>query len=74
MGTVDDVRSITGSNIVRPVICVQGGGTTSLNSHGDGWNEDVCFTLNALDVHGVAYEIYKPGTSPKRFKTEDCSR
>lgn len=42
------------------VICIQGGGTTSQNANGNGWNADVCFTLNALDVHGVAYEIHKP--------------
>lgn len=39
------------------VFCIQGGGgRTSLNVNGNGWNEDVCFTLNALDVHAIVYE------------------
>jgi DNA (cytosine-5)-methyltransferase 1 len=33
---------------------LQGGGTTSQNSQGMGWNEDISFTLNSTDVHGVA--------------------
>ena len=37
------------------VFCLQGGGTTSQNSQGSGVNENVSFTINALDVHGVAY-------------------
>ncbi len=45
-------------NVDYPVICIQGGGKTSKNANGCGWNQDVCFTLNALDVHGVAYEIH----------------
>lgn len=35
------------------VYCLQGGGVTSLNSNGSGWNEDISFTLNSLDVHAV---------------------
>jgi len=33
---------------------LQGGGTTSQKSQGMGWNEEVSFTLNSTDVHGVA--------------------
>lgn len=33
---------------------LQGGGTTSQNSQGISWNEDISFTLNSTDVHGVA--------------------
>jgi len=40
-----------------PVFSLQGSGVTSQNSNGDGWNEDVSFTLNRLDVHGVAQPI-----------------
>ena len=36
---------------------IQGAGLTSQNSQGSGINEGVCFTLNALDTHGVAYAI-----------------
>jgi len=34
---------------------LQGGGVTSQNSQGSAVNEDVSFTLNAIDHHGVAY-------------------
>jgi DNA (cytosine-5)-methyltransferase 1 len=42
---------------VIPAIALQGGGETSQNSQGSGWNEDVSFTLNSVDKHGVAYPI-----------------
>lgn len=29
------------------------GGTTSQNANGCGYSEDVSFTLNVVDVHGV---------------------
>lgn len=54
-----NIKHPTRSDTDYPVICIQGGGKTSQNANGNGWNQDVCFTLNALDVHGVAYEIYK---------------
>lgn len=56
MGKVSDIRSEPGSDTYRLVFCIQGGGATSLNVNGKGWGEDVSFTLNALDVHGVVYE------------------
>jgi DNA (cytosine-5)-methyltransferase 1 len=40
-----------------PVFSLQGSGVTSQSSNGDGWNEDVSFTLNRLDVHGIAQPI-----------------
>ena len=36
---------------------LQGGGVTSQNSQGMGYDADVSFTLNAIDRHGVAYGI-----------------
>jgi DNA (cytosine-5)-methyltransferase 1 len=33
---------------------LQGGGATSQNSRGMGWNENISFTLNSTDIHGVA--------------------
>ena len=54
-----DTKHTTGSDIVCPVICIQGGGATSINANGKGWDIDVCFTLNALDRHAVAYEIHQ---------------
>jgi len=34
---------------------LQGAGATSQNSQGSNINDEVCFTLNKTDVHGVAY-------------------
>lgn len=36
---------------------LQGAGHTSQNSQGSGWNEEVSFTLNCMDVHGVVQPI-----------------
>ena len=39
----------------EPVFSLQGGGVTSQNSQGSSIGEDVSFTLNAVDNHGVCY-------------------
>ena len=39
------------------VYSLQGAGSTSKKANGSGWNEEVSFTLNATDVHGVAQPI-----------------
>jgi hypothetical protein len=36
------------------VYALQGAGKTSQNSQGSGWNQQLMFTLNIVDVHGVA--------------------
>lgn len=41
------------------MISIQGGGATCQNQHGIGLSRDVMFTLNATDIHGVAYELLK---------------
>lgn len=74
MGTIRDIGSQPGSDIVCHVFCIQGGGRTSLNVNGKGWDEDVSFTLNALDVHGVAYEISDDRKPSERLKGEDKGR
>ncbi len=51
------------------VYSLQGGGVTSQNSQGSNINEDVSFTLNALDRHGVAYG-FEPGAA-KRLNPEE---
>ena len=43
--------------VAQPAYALQGAGHTSQNSQGSGWNEEVSFTLNRLDVHGVAQPI-----------------
>ena len=41
------------------MISIQGGGASCQNQHGIGLNSDVMFTLNATDIHGVAYELHE---------------
>jgi len=43
--------------VINPTFALQGAGATSQSSQGSGWNEEVQFTLNTLDVHGVAQPI-----------------
>ena len=40
----------------QSVLQHSGGGLTSLNSHGNGYSEEVSFTLNVVDTHGVAVD------------------
>jgi DNA (cytosine-5)-methyltransferase 1 len=48
--------------VINPTFALQGAGATSQSSQGSGWNEEVQFTLNTLDVHGVAQPIaFEPG-------------
>ena len=54
MGTVDDVRSISRSNIV----CLEGNGVRP-SHRGDGWSQGgAMYTLNSTEVHAVAYQVY----------------
>lgn len=40
------------------VICIQGGGQTSLNAQGCGWSDGgVAYTLNTVDNNAVCYGI-----------------
>jgi DNA (cytosine-5)-methyltransferase 1 len=56
---------------------LQGGGKTSQNSQGSGWNKEVCFTTNCMDVHGVAYEIDEEcnnNMQVRRLTPVECER
>lgn len=61
MPTLQAAAGESGNNkpMVLHTYCLQGGGETSQNSQGSGINEDVSFTLNSTDRHGVAYG-FKP--------------
>ena len=39
---------------IQPTYCIQGGGTTSKSANGSGYKEEQSYTLNVIDVHGVA--------------------
>jgi DNA (cytosine-5)-methyltransferase 1 len=58
--------------VINPTFALQGAGATSQSSQGSGWNEEVQFTLNTLDVHGVAQPIagsvYENHPSDSRVK------
>jgi len=56
-----------GSQQHPPATSNAGGGATSQNSQGSGWNEDVSFTLNSVDKHAVAYGVLGD-TTPKYSK------
>ena len=49
------VKNAEAFYIPEPVTyCIQGGGTTSKSANGSGYKEEQSFTLNVIDVHGVA--------------------
>lgn len=50
-------QDLDSSGAFVPTYSLHGGGKTSQNSHGSGCNEDVSFTVNALDVHGVCHTL-----------------
>ena len=58
-GAYSGQDAYTGRLIPSPAFSLQGAGHTSQNSQGSGWNEEVSFTLNRLDVHGVAQPVYE---------------
>lgn len=57
----------------RPdIVCLEGNGyRPSHKGNGYRVGGGGMYTLNSTEVHGVAYEIYHPGESSKRFKSED---
>jgi DNA (cytosine-5)-methyltransferase 1 len=90
MVTFDErnIRSFVNSNFKTfPSLCasdfkgaksicyaLQGAGSTSQNANGDGYKEEQCYTLNRIDMHGVAYG-FEPGIAqregnPNRFTEE----
>jgi len=71
MGEIRSIEHTAGPNADYPVICLQGGGVTSRGSNGNGWEYDICYTLNVIDVHGVMYESDKPGGSPNGLTDKD---
>lgn len=42
-------------------VCIQGDGSTSLNSNGGGYAEELAYTLNNVDRHSVAFEQNQRG-------------
>lgn len=49
---VGALSTLNNQHVFQPT----GGGLTSLNSRGNGYSEEVSFTLNVVDTHGVAVD------------------
>ena len=59
LGAYSGQDAYTGRLIPSPAFSLQGSGETSQSANGNGWNEEVSFTLNRLDVHGVVQPVYE---------------
>ena len=56
--TLQSFMGTGGGNVPNVAYALQGAGATSQNANGDGFKEDVMYTLNRTDVHGVAVDTY----------------
>ena len=68
-GSYSGQDAYTGRLISSPVFSLQGSGSTSQNANGNGWNEEVSFTLNRIDVHSVTQS-----TAVRRLTPVECER
>ena len=60
--TTKNCSAIRGDTPLVQSYALQGAGSTSKTANGSGWNEEVSFTLNSTDVHGVAQPMVIHGT------------
>jgi DNA (cytosine-5)-methyltransferase 1 len=60
--TTKNCTFIRGDTPLVQSYAIQGSGSTSKTANGSGWNEEVSFTLNSTDVHGVAQPMVIHGT------------
>ena len=58
----------TGPSVMK-TYALQGSGSTSQTGNGSGINEETCFTLNQIDVHGIANEM-----AVRRLTPIECER
>jgi len=56
-------------NATDLIYSLQGAGSTSKTANGSGWNENVSFTLNSTDVHGVSQSMVV-----RRLTCVECER
>lgn len=61
-------RCGTGGNNT-PAVCIQGAGKTSKTSNGDGYKEEIAYTLNTVDVHGVCYSKGRNAMNTEDYET-----
>jgi DNA (cytosine-5)-methyltransferase 1 len=55
--TLQSFMGTGGNNVPCVSYSLQGAGATSKSANGSGWNKEKSFTLNVIDVHGVAYSF-----------------
>ena len=74
-GAYSGQDAYTGRLIPSPAFSLQGSGETSQSANGNGWNEEVSFTLNRLDVHGVVQPVYEMHGQDSRVRDlgDTCS-
>jgi len=60
-----------GGNSPMVSYSLQGSGSTSQNANGLGINEDISFTLNSTDQHGVAYSFDSLASNSMKSKNPD---
>jgi DNA (cytosine-5)-methyltransferase 1 len=74
-GAYSGQDAYTGRLIPSPAFSLQGSGETSQSANGNGWNEEVSFTLNRLDVHGVVQLVYEMHGQDSRVRDlgDTCS-
>jgi DNA (cytosine-5)-methyltransferase 1 len=67
--TLQAAMGTGGGNIPCVSYSLQGSGATSKSANGSGWNEEKSFTLNVIDVHGVASNM-----AVRRLTEIECER
>jgi DNA (cytosine-5)-methyltransferase 1 len=67
--TTKNCTFIRGDTPLVQSYALQGAGSTSKTANGSGWNEELSFTLNSTDVHGVAQPM-----AVRRLTPVECER
>jgi DNA (cytosine-5)-methyltransferase 1 len=58
-----------GGNVPCVSYSLQGSGNTSKKANGDGYKQELCYTLNCVDIHGVIN-----GIAVRRLTPVECER
>jgi DNA (cytosine-5)-methyltransferase 1 len=72
--TCQTVTSRWGTGGGNVPIALQGAGASSQNANGSGFKEDLMYTLNCVDVHGVCLPINTMTRQVRRLTPIECER
>jgi DNA (cytosine-5)-methyltransferase 1 len=72
--TCQTVTSRWGTGGGNVPIALQGAGASSQNANGSGYKEDLMYTLNCVDVHGVCLPINTMTRQVRRLTPIECER